>query len=342
MGRNHKTGRVPFLSPEDAEDRTCPACDRPFDSAQGKNAHLSTATSCRWYRKGKNRQPNLYDASDDDLGPTVSDAGSSDREVDVGDLHDVLEHRDLFQFVLPPSTSSLPAHQGEASGSAGHSLPIPQVPALDDDDDSRVEEEDMEAGVVIRMEETVMETWRAYFGENGEDEAEVNEDRMDIDGDDGPQGRPQNNPDLDQRWKPFASELDWRVAMWVIREDVGQNSLNRFLKIPGVVEKLGLTFKDVRELFIKVDDIPDRAAWKMSNLTFPDRRDEEHIVRYRDIIEAIKALLGNPSYAKYIVYRPRRVFSDRSKTKCIFTEMWTGFWCNAVQVSPRSSFQQNI
>ncbi|KAH9910856.1 uncharacterized protein B0H18DRAFT_820781, partial [Fomitopsis serialis] len=200
-------------------------------------------------------------------------------------------------------------------------------PALDDDDDTRVEEEDELAGKVIRMEETIVETWRAYFGEDEEGVDLDEEDRMDVDGED----EAQKPLDPNQKWRPFASELDWRVAMWVVREDVGQKSLNRFLSIPGVVEKLGLTFKDVRELFMKIDAIPEMAAWKTSSLAFPDRPDEKHLVRYRDILEAIKALLGNPSYAKYIVYRPKRVFTDRSRTKRIFTEMWTGLWWNAVQ-----------
>lgn len=100
-----------------------------------------------------------------------------------------------------------------------------------------------------------------------------------------------------------------------------------------MVDKLQLSFKDVRQLFMKIDCIPDRASWKSETLTFPDRPDEEHVVRYRDIIQAIKALLGNPSHAKHIVYKPRRVFSDQSKTKRIYNEMWTGRWWNAVQVS---------
>ena len=104
-----------------------------------------------------------------------------------------------------------------------------------------------------------------------------------------------------------------------------------------VVEKLGLTYKDVRELLVKVDSIPDRATWKLASLAFPDRPDEKHLVRFQDILEAIKALLGNPSYAKHIVYRPKRVFTDHSRTSRIYTEMWTGQWWNAVQVPVSSS-----
>ncbi|KAI0733701.1 hypothetical protein C8Q72DRAFT_880835 [Fomitopsis betulina] len=209
------------------------------------------------------------------------------------------------------------------------------MPALDDDEDTRVKEEDPLAGRVIPMEPTILETWRVYFAEEGEDkpmdmdnaDGPEADERMDVDDED----RPPNECDSNAVWRPFSSELDWCMAKWVISEDVGQKSLNRFLSIPGVVEKLGLTFKDVRELFMKVDGIPDWASWNTSSLTFPNRPDEAHLIRYHDILEVIKALLGNPSYVKHIVYHPRQVFADRSRTKWIFMEMWMGLWWNAVE-----------
>ena len=81
-----------------------------------------------------------------------------------------------------------------------------------------------------------------------------------------------------------------------------------------------------------MDSIPDRASWHITSIAFPDRPEEKHLVRYRNIIEAIKALLGNPAYAKHIVYRPRRVFADASKNKNVYSEMWTGLWWNEIQV----------
>jgi hypothetical protein len=35
-------------------------------------------------------------------------------------------------------------------------------------------------------------------------------------------------------YKPFASELDWRIARWIIKDSVGHKSLDRLLAIPGV------------------------------------------------------------------------------------------------------------
>lgn len=34
-------------------ENVCPACSRYFRTQQGVQAHLSTAKSCRWWRKGK-------------------------------------------------------------------------------------------------------------------------------------------------------------------------------------------------------------------------------------------------------------------------------------------------
>ena len=84
------------------------------------------------------------------------------------------------------------------------------------------------AGKVIRMEQSIVETWKAYFSDDVGDGASDSEVPMDVDGEEPPAADPNS------KWKPFASELDWQVAMWVIREDVGQNSLNRLLSIPGV------------------------------------------------------------------------------------------------------------
>ncbi|EPS93266.1 hypothetical protein FOMPIDRAFT_1084476, partial [Fomitopsis schrenkii] len=299
----------------DDDDRTCPVCERWFETSQGLMSHLSMVRSCKWYRKGKNPIRIGIDIPEPvEMEELVDNNGSEDMQVDDEDFEDIIQNRDLFCFVLPDQpvdgTSSV-----EASSSSAPRYVTIRPPILDDDDNDRTYEEDENMAAVIAMAPTVVEQWKAYFEDAG------GEDRMDVDD--------QENEDArgkDAKWRPFASELDWKVVSWIVREDVGQNSLNRFLSIPGVVERLGLSFKDVRELFIKVDTIPDRATWQTTSLVFPDRPEEKHFVRYRNIIEAIKALLGNPSYAKQIVWRPRRVFTDASKKKPVFSEMWTGLW----------------
>jgi hypothetical protein len=81
-----------------------------------------------------------------------------------------------------------------------------------------------------------------------------------------------------------------------------------------------------------VDSIPDRARWKTCHLSFKDRLDEKYRIQYRDPIEAIKSLWGDPAFAQHLVYAPKRVFSDANKKNRIYSEMWTGTWWGAVQV----------
>lgn len=95
---------------------------------------------------------------------------------------------------------------------------------LDDDDSiaDRVSVPDTTAGVVIRMSQTVHEQWAALFG------TRVPQSDVVMDG--------TGAPDLsDGQWyKPFASELDWRVAQWMVEEGIGHNAFNALLNIPGV------------------------------------------------------------------------------------------------------------
>ena len=206
-------------------------------------AHLSTARSCKWYRKGKNKAPASYVVPhrEDILEQEVlraSRAARGDEDDDMMDFAEHMENRDLFRFILPLSEDGSEPRLGESSSSMSSYLPAPRlppplsVPELDEDEDLTFEEEDSLAGVVIRMEETVVEKWKAYFAEDEDDLGDGMEVDQDGGGDRMDVGEGVRDPG--ERWKPFASELDWRVAMWAVREDVGQNALNRFLSIPGV------------------------------------------------------------------------------------------------------------
>ena len=42
------------------------------------------------------------------------------------------------------------------------------------------------------------------------------------------------SPLPDKTFAPFASEMDWRIAEWVIKDGIGHNSFNRLVSIPGV------------------------------------------------------------------------------------------------------------
>jgi hypothetical protein len=96
-----------------------------------------------------------------------------------------------------------------------------QVYALDEEDDTRFEVEHKSAGRVIKMDTSLTDRWRKLF----------QNDDMDIDIAD---HLAHPSPATENLYSPFASELDWRVARWAVKDGIGHNSLNRLLAIPGV------------------------------------------------------------------------------------------------------------
>ncbi|KAG1735953.1 uncharacterized protein EDB91DRAFT_1235852 [Suillus paluster] len=130
---------------------------------------------------------------------------------------------------------------------------------------------------------------------------------------------------------PFESELEWRVACWAIQDGIGHKSFDRLMAIPGVSERLGLSYHNIRGLHKIVDSVPPRACWKTRELWFKNDPEHKHTIYHRNPIDAVKTLLGNPAHANDIVYRPRRVFTNASRDSRIYNEMWTGDWWNTVQ-----------
>ncbi|EGO30571.1 hypothetical protein SERLADRAFT_404683 [Serpula lacrymans var. lacrymans S7.9] len=184
----------------------------------------------------------------------------------------------------------------------------------DDDDDERVVEQNENAGKVIRVDLDAHNKWRESFHQFHQDD-----NKMDID-------LPDN------RWAPFSTELDWKFAHWALQEGVGQKSLERLLAIPELSQRLGLFYQNSRSLLKIINSkIPERAKWHSKYLHFDDCPEEKHLKQYRDPLQVIASLLGNPAHATDIVYKPSRIFTNSNRDDHIFDEMWTGKWWHSVQ-----------
>ncbi|KAJ7822993.1 hypothetical protein B0H14DRAFT_3111039 [Mycena olivaceomarginata] len=193
------------------------------------------------------------------------------------------------------------------------------------DEEEQVVEVHPTAGKVIRMSDDLYAKWAHSFGLEPDRDGDIV-----MGGLDSPNG-----------FAPFASELDWRIAQWVVKDGPGHKAFDRLLDIPGVTcqvaDELGLSYSNIRGLHKIIDEIPERAVWTSKSLSFPDRPDEKYIIRYRNPLDAIQSLLGNPAHAKDIVYAPKRIFSSKKKDNRVYNEMWTGKWWAAVQSSLRQT-----
>lgn len=100
-------------------------------------------------------------------------------------------------------------------------------------------------------------------------------------------------------------------------------------------DRLGLSFTSARAMLQTVDTIPERCGeWFTKQLSFKDRPKEYFTLRYRDPVEALKALWGDPAFSKDLVYKPAKIFRGQVQTENqrIYSEMWTGGLWNAAQV----------
>lgn len=252
----------------------CPACGKTFAREHGLNSHLTTAKTCRWYKKGKITTLRAIDSprehdieggactiEDEDVtstdtsiaspsGPTTRSAakkdttppskdssatdsdsrGTTDEGEDPEDMVEEFYPEELFHFVPEdPSCSEIgQAGPGPSTLSMRKRTPEPSnvhstFHCLDDDEDTRVEDEHPSAGRTIRMNKDLHQRWHDLFGPGKDREG----DMLMGEGTIFTSGRSNG-------FAPFASELDWRVANWAIKEGVGHNAFDRLLSIPGV------------------------------------------------------------------------------------------------------------
>ncbi|KAJ7842674.1 hypothetical protein B0H14DRAFT_2359498 [Mycena olivaceomarginata] len=238
-----------------ADDLYCPACGKQFRTPGGTQSHLKQSRNCAWYRRGKNPEGRRRTMTTPSPDPPAFDDDNIplDPIIDIP-VEEIIQQweDDLFQFIPADSTTR----------------------HLSDDDEGRFIECHPTAGQVIRMNDNLHAKWKRSFGGSA----------LGLDGD-----VEMEDPDSPNVFAPFASELDWRIAEWVIKDGPGHKAFDRLLKIPGVREKLGLSYQNIRGLHQIVDSIPERAeTWMTKSLSFPDRPHEKHIIRYRDPLAAIR------------------------------------------------------
>ncbi|THH31606.1 hypothetical protein EUX98_g2563, partial [Antrodiella citrinella] len=124
---------------------------------------------------------------------------------------------------------------------------------------------------------------------------------------------------------PFESERDFNIARWAKMRGPGSTAFDELLKISGVREDLGLSFKNTREINKIIDEkLPSsRPRFRCKEVLVAG---EVFDVYYRDALECVKALYGDPSFAADLVYTPERHYADANHTVRMYHDMHTGKW----------------
>ncbi|KAJ6540666.1 hypothetical protein B0H19DRAFT_959211 [Mycena capillaripes] len=146
-------------------------------------------------------------------------------------------------------------------------------------------------------------------------------------------------------WYPFESEDEWELARWLMTSGLSQKKTDAYLKLKAVREKIEPSFQNNRTFLKFVDSLPAGPQWYCNPVELVgdeldgDQQPKKEIVEvwYRDPVECVRELLGNPSFTKQgvkIQYKPIRVYKNLRGgryTNREFTEMWTADWWWEIQ-----------
>ncbi|KAJ8481391.1 hypothetical protein ONZ51_g6034 [Trametes cubensis] len=126
-------------------------------------------------------------------------------------------------------------------------------------------------------------------------------------------------------YAPFTSRLDWELARWGKMRGPGSTALSELLQIENLVTLLGLSYKNTRELNAIIDGslTSGRPRFIRREVVVAD---EVHEVFYRDIIECIRALYGDPEFADILVFSSEKHYADEEHKIRVYFDLHTGKW----------------
>ncbi|KAI0693079.1 hypothetical protein BC835DRAFT_1306895 [Cytidiella melzeri] len=140
-------------------------------------------------------------------------------------------------------------------------------------------------------------------------------------------------------WSPFESKEEWDFVRWAMESGISQGDIDKYLKLEMTRTRTGLSFKNKRSFFAKIDSLPKGPKWQCEIWEVKGTEVDENqnlkteVVELwkRDPVECIRDLLANPVFAKHMRYEPERLYEDEAGKRPIFNEMWTGEWWEKLQ-----------
>ncbi|KAK0220037.1 hypothetical protein IW262DRAFT_1461264 [Armillaria fumosa] len=122
---------------------------------------------------------------------------------------------------------------------------------------------------------------------------------------------------------PFKDDDEWELAKWLIK-NMGHTAAEEFLKLPIIASHAQPDFKNKQQLYDCIDVLPqdEGTRWHCYEFEYegdiPDEKDpmgmrmrQEHLeMWYRDPVEIVHELIGNPIFKDIMAYAPMQLFSD--------------------------------
>jgi hypothetical protein len=104
-----------------------------------------------------------------------------------------------------------------------------------------------------------------------------------------------------------------------------------------------LSFHNNYSFMKKINDLPMGPKWKCELVKATEnicgengeKVTEELDLWFRNPVEIIRDLIGNPAFKEHMAYAPEKAYQDKDGKVRIFDETWTGDWWWETQVKQR-------
>ncbi|KAI0054653.1 hypothetical protein BV25DRAFT_1873302 [Artomyces pyxidatus] len=125
-------------------------------------------------------------------------------------------------------------------------------------------------------------------------------------------------------YRPFPDKGAWDIAEWAKELGPTSNAFTKLMKINTVRDNLDLPYRTAQDLNEIIDKkLPARPAFKREYVVVGG---EKYPLYYRDPMECIKALYGDPEFTPYLTFAPQRHYVDEDQTMRLYSDMYTGKW----------------
>ncbi|KAJ7481071.1 hypothetical protein B0H11DRAFT_1724567 [Mycena galericulata] len=122
---------------------------------------------------------------------------------------------------------------------------------------------------------------------------------------------------------PFASGEEWEYASFLSFSNLSQAAIDELLKLR-LVPKMNLSFHTAKDLRSRVEILPKGPEWKATPWSTLHPTKKPLTLYYRDPIECLQSLLGNPLIQDFVHFTPFRLWSNSAKLMRVYTEWLSG------------------
>ncbi|KAI0039113.1 hypothetical protein FA95DRAFT_1504627 [Auriscalpium vulgare] len=123
---------------------------------------------------------------------------------------------------------------------------------------------------------------------------------------------------------PFSCHEDWEFGFFLAESSLSNDEIDALLRLY-LMARLAVSFHTAKQLRSKVELLPSGPRWKSKAITLPGYATKSPMkLFYRDSLECLEHLFGNPLFDGHMDYRPKQVYTAAEHAIRVFSEWMTG------------------